>query len=143
VTTSAGGIGAVLNAMAGRIKRRGLVVVLSDLLDDEDTIAQGLAHLRHDRHEVIVLQTLDRVELDLPLERMARFRDMATGQRGVGHPRQLRDGYVQRMGAFIERCRSLCHERRVQHELIATDTPPADVLTSYLKRRASVASRLA
>jgi len=137
------GIGPVLHELAGRMKRRGLVVLLSDLLDDEEAIASGLAHLKHNRHEVIVFQTLHPIELDLPLEKVARFRDMETGQEVVGDPRSLRDTYQQKMAEFIDRCKTICYERKVQHELVPTSTPPADLLASYLKRRASVASRLA
>src|SRR5690606_22488719 len=64
----------VLHELAERIKRRGVVVVLSDLLDDVGKTLEGLKHLRHRRHDVIVMHTLDPAEIDFPFHGATTFR---------------------------------------------------------------------
>jgi uncharacterized protein (DUF58 family) len=86
----------VLHHLADRLKRRGLVVLISDLLDDPTRILHGLAHLRHNEHEVIVLQVLDPAERTFPFERITRFEGLEGGGRITADPRSLR-AYVHRL----------------------------------------------
>ena len=70
------GIGTTFHEIAERIKRRGLILVLSDLFGDPDDILRGLQHFRHNRHEVVVFHILDRDELTFPFKDAARFEGM-------------------------------------------------------------------
>ena len=84
----------LLHALAGRIKRRGLIVILSDGFDKLDDLTSALRHLRHRRHEVLFLHVLAPEEEEFPFRRPARFRDLESlgedppGQ-PVGRPRGL------------------------------------------------------
>jgi len=68
-------IGIVLHEMAERIKKRGLVILISDLLDEPDTIIGGLKHFRHNKQEIIVFHILDRKELEFDFNDRTRFKD--------------------------------------------------------------------
>src|SRR5258706_4974833 len=69
-------VGEVLHDVAERIKRRGLVVVISDLIDDEASVSNGLQHFRHNKHEVVVFQVMDDAELTFPYDQLTHFNDM-------------------------------------------------------------------
>src|SRR5258706_152217 len=70
-----------MHLVAERLERRGLVIVLSDFFDSVEKIKSGLAHLRHERHEVVAVQVLDRHELEFPFRNWVRFRGLE-GERG-------------------------------------------------------------
>lgn len=129
-------VGALLHEVADRIPKRGLVVLLSDLIDEVGRLAGGLQHFRHGGHEVIVFQILDQAELTLPFARPARFRDMEGGGRLAADPRALRARYVERVGAFVDAVHAACCERGVGHHLAVTREPYEHFLAAYLERRA-------
>lgn len=128
-------IGPVLHEMAGRIKRRGMVILISDLVDGVDTIADGLAHFRHDRHEVIVFHVMDRAELTFPFEKLTRFRDAEGTGSIIANPRQIREKYLQRLERHLREVKKACLERGVSYVFTPTDTPYDRMLLSYLDQR--------
>jgi uncharacterized protein (DUF58 family) len=129
-------VGSVLHEIAERITRRGLVILISDLLDDVDEIADGLQHLRHQHHEVIVFQVLDPQELTLPYERMTRFKDMEGVRQLLVNPRSLRAKYLERLGAFLEQVKGECYQRKISYALADTARPYDVLLAECLERRA-------
>ena len=128
-------VGAVLHEAAERVKRRGLVIVISDLIDDESKIASGLQHFRHNNHEVIAFHTMDDAELTFPFERITRFQDMEGAGRVVVNPNSLRKRYLSRIQAFTERLESDCHERKISYNLANTKEPYGPYLAAYLDKR--------
>jgi uncharacterized protein (DUF58 family) len=128
-------VGAVLHKAAERTKRRGLIILISDLIDDADRVASGLQHFRHNNHEVLVLHTLDDAELRFPYDRLTRFRDMEGGGRLVANPRSLRKRYLARLGEFTERIKTSCFERRISYNLANTKEPYDRFLAAYLDKR--------
>ena len=132
-------IGGVMHELAGRLKRRGLVILISDLLDDPKRIADGLAHFRHRRHEVLVFHLIDPDELSFPYEKLTRFRDMEGAGVVVANPRSLRRKYLDRLNAFLEQAKRDCFERGVGYELCPTDVPYDQMLRAYLHKRRRVA----
>jgi uncharacterized protein (DUF58 family) len=129
-------IGPVLHQIAERTRRRGLIIVLSDLLDDPADVIAGLQHFRHDHHEVIVFQLLDDAELTFPYDRMTRFKDMEGTGRVVTNPKALRGRYLARLEAWMERLRADCFERKIGYHLANTKQPYAVFLAEYLEKRA-------
>ena len=130
-----------LHELAGRLRSRGVVVLISDLLDEPAELAQALDHLRHKRHEVIVIQLIDPRERDFPFTEVARFTDPETNEQRVLHPRAVRDAYHARLRSFLESSRRMCLQRSVDHTLIATDEPFDQALRAYLARRVHAARR--
>jgi uncharacterized protein (DUF58 family) len=135
---SAGGetnLGDVLHEAAERTGRRGLIIVISDLIDDETEIAGGLQHFRHNKHDVLVFQVLDEAELSFPYDRLAQFRDIEGGGRVVAHPNNLRRSYQLRMNRFLEHLRNACFQRRISYNLANTREPYDKFLAAYLDKR--------
>jgi uncharacterized protein (DUF58 family) len=128
-------VAGMLHQMADRIKRRGLVVLISDLLDDEAKLAEGLQHFRHNRHEVIVFHVMDDAELTFPYERLTRFKDMEGAGRVVTNPKTLRARYLSRIRSFTENLRTSCFERKISYNLANTNEPYDQFLASYLDKR--------
>jgi len=129
-------VGSVLHDVAERIHRRGLVIVISDLLDDEARIANGLQHFRHNNHEVIVFHVMDDAELTFPYERLTRFKDMEGVGRLVANPKNLRERYLSRIGTFLDSLRTSCFERGIGYNLANTKEPYDHFLAAYLEKRA-------
>ncbi len=128
-------IGRNLHAVAERIHRRGLVVVISDLLDDPAKILQGLSHFRHDGHEVLVFQVLDPRELDFAYTGDIRFRDLETQEELPTHPWHLRAEYKKLIGEFTEKLRRGCREERIDYHLLNTSIGFDQALIGYLTKR--------
>jgi uncharacterized protein (DUF58 family) len=128
-------IGRNLHTVADRISRRGLIVVLSDLLDDPAAILSGLKHFRHEGHEVLVFHTLDPRELDFAYSGDVRFHDLETDEEMPTQPWHLRKEYRALMTHFIETLRRGCREHRIDYHLLNTKTPYGDALIQYLTKR--------
>ena len=129
-------VGAVLHDVAERIPRRGLVILLSDLIDDEAKIANGLQHFRHNSHEVIVFHVMDDAELTFPYDRLTRFKDMeGVGRRDGQSRRALRNRYLTRIHQFLDTIKAACFERNVSYNLANTKEPYDQFLAAYLEKR--------
>jgi uncharacterized protein (DUF58 family) len=128
-------VGSILHELAERIKRRGLIILISDLIDDMDRLIGGLQHFRHRHHEVIVFHVMDDAELTFPYDRMTRFKDIEGLGRVVVNPKSLRERYLERIRTFTERVRGECFERNIGYNLACTKQPYADFLAAYLDKR--------
>jgi len=127
-----------LHGMAELIKRRGLIIIISDLMDEPADVIRGLAHFRQKRHDVIVLHVLDDHELNFPFEKVATFRDMETGEKVRVAPKDLKDDYGAELEAFINQYKRACFENNIDYVTINTKTPHATFLSAYLSRREKV-----
>ena len=121
--------------LAERLKRRGLIVVLSDLLDDPTRLLNGLKHFRHRHHEVIVFHILDPRERDLSFDRETVFVDLETGNRVSTEPWQIADEYRAHIDDLTERFRRECREHLIDYVLLDTGTPFDVALFGYLAKR--------
>jgi uncharacterized protein (DUF58 family) len=128
-------IGEVLHDMAGRVRRRGLILLLSDLFGDRDRILTGLQHLRHQRHEAIVFHVLDEHELTFPFAQLTLFKGMEGTPQLFAEPRSLRDAYLAELTAFCDRIRSECIESRIDYQRLSTADPLDVALSTYLATR--------
>jgi uncharacterized protein (DUF58 family) len=126
---------ATLHEIAERIKRRGLVVLLSDLFDDPASVLTALKHFRHKGNEVLVLQVLDPLEQSFAFGRDALFRDLETDEELVTQPWHIQRSYQQAFGDFLSRLRSECRENRIDHVVLDTGTPFDRALFEYLNTR--------
>jgi uncharacterized protein (DUF58 family) len=132
---AATGIARTFHDLAEKMKRRSLVVILSDLLDDEREVMKALHHFRHRKHEVILFHILDRAEREFPFVRLADFVDMETGERLQVDPRYAREAYLEELGGFIDRFRHECAKSLVEYVPVDTSTPFDLMLAQYLARR--------
>ena len=132
-------IAAAFHDLAERISRRGLIIVLSDLLDDPETTLTGLRHFRHRGHEVIVFHILDPREIDLDFRGEARFYDLENPNEILAtQPRQVQAEYVGMMTEMIDRYRLACAEANIDYALMDTTTPFDVALRQYLSKRKKI-----
>lgn len=128
-------LGPVLHQVAGRLQRRGMVILISDLLDDRDALMDGLSHLRHDKHEVVVLHVMDPAEMEFPFDRLTRFKDMEGAGSLLANPRNIRSKYLQRLDTFMRDIKANCLQRGISYQFTRTDTPFEQMLMAYLSHR--------
>lgn len=128
-------IAPTFHQLADRIAKRGLVIVISDLYDDQAEILKALQHFVHKRHQVIVFHLLDEAELTFPFTNLTSFVDRETGRRIQADPRTLGDTYRREMQAFLERYRQECGDRNIDYHTVTTTTPYDRMLLDYLARR--------
>jgi len=126
----------VCHHLADTIKSRGMVVVISDLLDDVEAVLQGLRHFQHRKHDVIVFHVMDDAELDLPYGELANFRDVESGRRLAVDPGTFRKIYRGRVEEFCDVLRRGCQSTDIDYNLVRTSTPIEAVLTNYIAFRA-------
>lgn len=129
-------LGPVLNQVAETVHRRGLALVFSDLMDDPEAILEGLKHLRHRGHEVLVFQILDPREVDLDFSGEVEFEALEQpGQKVRIEPAHLRSGYQDHFAAWQDQLRRECRRHRIDLVPITTDTPFEKGLGQYLQKR--------
>jgi uncharacterized protein (DUF58 family) len=128
-----------LHQAAAMAKRRGLVVVISDLFGEVEAIAGGLDHLRYLNHEVILFHLMDPVERDLALDGNIRFRDMETGETLTTQTEGIRDAYKKAVDDWRQEIEVECRKRAIDRiELVTTDPPDRAILDFLAKRAMSV-----
>jgi len=129
-----------LRAAAEMLPKRGLVIVLSDLLGDRAGLSQGLKLLRARGHDVAVLHLLDDDEIDFPFEGATRFEGLELPAHVACNPRALREGYLAAINEFLVDVRRLTATLRCDYALIRTGESPSAAIVRFLSRRSSAAS---
>ena len=117
-----------LHQTAEKIRRRSLVILISDLLQDPAGIIRGIQHLRHNKHEVLVLQPLDAAELSLSFGGLAVLRELETGARLPVDAGQIREAYAGEVAKFLEEIRRGCLGSLADYHLIDTRAPVEETL---------------
>jgi uncharacterized protein (DUF58 family) len=125
-----------LHQLADTLTKRGLVVLISDLLDDPTEIIRGLKHFQFRGIDVIVFHILDPDEIDFPFDRATRFEDLETSEEVMAVPGAVRDHYVKQMGDLVERYRHELGASGIDYQLLNTKHPLELALMSYLSTRA-------
>ena len=128
--------GPIFHELAERFRKRGIIVVLSDLLDDPESILSGLRHFAYRRQEVVVGHILDPAELDFPLEGDHEFRGLEGEGRLRVDSRSVRKAYKRRIQRHLREIETGCRARGIDYLLMRTDQPVENVLSEYLTKRA-------
>jgi len=124
-----------LHYLAARVRRRGLVILVSDLMDRTRDLMKGLAHCRNKKFEVIVFHVLDPVEMEFPFEGNSIFLDMESDRRVETSPRAIREAYLALFDEFLDIVRRGCRQNGVDYHLMRTDIPVDLALLRYLSLR--------
>ena len=130
-------LGTILHDLAERFKKRGVVVVLSDLFDDVPRILAGLRHFRHRRHEVIVFHVMDPFELEFPFREPTLFKGLEGLPEILTEPHALRNAYREEVTAFLTELRKGCQMSDIDYVPLRTDRPLDVALSSYLASRSA------
>ena len=129
------GTSASLNLIAEQIKRRGLVIVLSDLFDKPESVMTALKHFRHKGHEVVVMQILDPLERSFAFDGDAIFKDLETQEELMTQPWHIQKAYQQSMQEFLDFYKRQCRDNNIDYVLLDTSTPFDKALFEYLNKR--------
>jgi uncharacterized protein (DUF58 family) len=125
-----------LHEIAERIGSRSMVIVISDFFDDAAALIQSLHHLRHKRHEVLLLQIMAEEELTFPFRKFSEFESLEVANSRVKlDPAIVRASYLQSVQTHLKRIRDACNDLRISHILMRTSQPLDDALTKYLASR--------
>jgi uncharacterized protein (DUF58 family) len=139
---TAGGVAnhrAALHFVAESLRRRGLVVIISDFHGFEDDLEALVRRLRFAHHDCLAFQILDRDELDLPFGRTVRFVDSEGGRELTTAPDLVRSGYERSMQGFLDRVRNTCLGQQVDYLMVPTSEVLGNLLAAYLHRREALA----
>lgn len=126
----------VFSKLAGKLPRRGMVVVLSDLLMDADEFIRGLQRFRYGGHDVLVMQVLDHDELEFPFADRTLFEGMEEANLEVlTDPQSLRRSYLDALQAYLSKVRGACLDQRIDYVLLNTAERLDVALTGFLASR--------
>ena len=128
-------IGTALESLAERIKRRGLIVLFSDLMDEPASVMRALKHFRHRQNEVVVFHILDPYEVEFPFKGESGFVDMETGKELMTQPWEIADQYRKRFKSWSKAYERVCLENRIEYVQLTTETPYDVALLRYLEKR--------
>ena len=127
--------GSILREIAETGPRRGMIVLLSDLLGDVESTLRGLRLLRQRGHDVLVLHVMDDDELDFPFDGPTRFEGLELPAQVNCNPRALREGYLASLEKFLTKLRRGCARDAVDYTLIRTSQPLDAALASFITGR--------
>ena len=125
-----------LHQLANTLTKRGMVVLISDLLDDPAEIIRGLKHFQFRGIDVIVFHVLDHDEIEFPFERATRFQDLETNEEVMAVPGAVRGHYLKGIGSLIEQYRRELGATGIDYQLLDTNRPLEVALAAYLSTRA-------
>ncbi len=128
----------ILHSLADRIKKRGLIILISDMIDDPEKILQGLQHFRHQKHEVILFHIQDVQELEFNFKTETEFIDSETGEKITVNPWQIRKDYQKSYQENSELLKRKCHESFIEYNPITTETGFDEILLNYLIKRSKL-----
>src|SRR5262245_24212981 len=134
-------IAAVLHDMARQIRRKGIVIVISDFFDDEAKVLDGIQHLRFGGNEVIVFHLMDPWELDFPFTGQIEFEGLEQIPKILTRPAEIRKSYLKEVEGFRLRLRDGCERNNCHYTLVNTAQPLHEVLSAYLAFRLRTTTR--
>ena len=125
----------ILREVAETYPRRGLMILISDLLVNRPGLFKGLKLLRQQGHDIMVFHVMDDEELDFPFSGPTRFEGLEMADNLNCNPRALREGYLTALGAYLEEVRKGCAQNSVDYALVRTSQPLDAALAAYLSNR--------
>lgn len=127
-----------LNTYAENIKRKGIVIVISDFFDEPEKVYSALKHFAFRKHEIIVFQILDPLESNFAFDRDSIFIDLETNEEMTTQPHQIQKAYQEAMKSFLSRLKNECLNNSIEYNLIDTSMNFDKALISYLQKRSRI-----
>ena len=131
------GLGKVFHELAERINRRSLIIIISDLFDDLESVLLGLKHFRHRKHDVSLLQVIDPAEQDFPFQEPVLFHGLENLPEQMVEPRALKKAYQEEFEKFLKTVQRSCRDLKLDYSLIRTDQSLDVALSAFLSHRQS------
>lgn len=134
-STEATGTAECLNIIADKINRKGIIIIISDLFDNQEEVMKSLRHFRYDKNEVILFHVLDPIEMSFIDSAPVRLIDSETKEELFSQPADVRKEYEKLMKIFTEKYKSECVKNNIDYVLLTTETPFDTALLKYLNKR--------
>tara|TARA_Y100001968_G_scaffold320417_1_gene353322 strand:+ start:4083 stop:4973 length:891 start_codon:yes stop_codon:yes gene_type:complete len=131
-------ISPVLHQTAEMIKKKGLIILISDLFDNPDDIISGLKHFRYKGHEVVVFHILDNKELNLDFDQNTRFKDIETGEEIITQPWHIKNDYQKSINDFCKNFKNQFRINHIDYVVLPTNESLDLALTEYLIKRKKI-----
>lgn len=126
---------APLRAISDMITRRGVFVLISDLLAPIEELETHLGYLAAAGHDLVIFHTLDRAELEFTFDKATHFRDVETGEDLYVDPDVARAGYLEKLNAHLDALRGICDRNRIDYRLVPTDEALELSLFDFIRNR--------
>ena len=125
----------MIHAIAETTKRKGIVILISDLLDDKENIFKGLSHLKFLQHDVIILHTLDHQEINLDYDGLIEFEDLESNERIRTFPQSFKQKYSECVEEFLDDIKKTAGRSNVDYCLVDTSEPLDRAMIAFLSKR--------
>lgn len=129
------GTASSLNEIASKMKRRGLIIVISDFFDDINEVMNALKHFRYKKNEVVIFQVLDPVEMTFAKGNAVTLVDLETKEEMYSQPYAMQRSYQEAIIEFLDKIKTECRKNNIDYELLSTETPFDTALLKYLTKR--------
>ena len=132
-----GSVARTLEQVAERIPRRGLVLIVTDGLENLDELKRSLRTIWSRRHDVGLIQVLDRDEVVFPFEDLTMFKSMEDETSVLVDPKYARRAYLQALDEHCKQLASECFSHQIEYQRFRTDEPIDRALIRYIAQRRS------
>ena len=127
-----------LNSVSEKIKRRGMVIIISDFFDDIEKVLSALKKLHYKKNDVILFHILDPIEVNFAFEKNGVFIDLETKEEITTQPYHIQTSYKQALKEYLDKLKKECLNFGIEYNLINTNEPFDTALLSFIKRRAKL-----
>ena len=128
-------IAKAIHQCAEKTNKKGLIILISDLMDEEQSILKGLKHFLYKGHEIIIFHILDPQEIKFDFKERVRFKDLESSQEIMTDPRQLKKTYRKKINEFINFYKTQCRQNKIDYVPIITNQTLDLALSEYLLKR--------
>lgn len=125
----------VMDELSEKIKGRGLVIIISDLLDEDDEVLRRMKLFKSRKHDVIVFHLFHADEVNLPFDRLTLFKELEGSEMELADPKLIRDEYMLQVENYVNNFKARSRENEIDYYFIDTDDPLDKVVTRFLFRR--------
>ena len=124
-----------LTDLASSLKKKSMVILISDMLDDEERIINTLTNLRAMGNDIITFHIMDDAELNFPFNEASEFIDMENSESYITSPTSIRKAYLKNINEFLAYCKKQCQTSGIDYCLMNTREPLDQALSSYITKR--------
>ena len=125
-----------LTDLAASLRKKSMVILITDMLDDEDRVITTLQNLRAMGNDVIVFHLMDDAELNFPFNEASEFVDMENNESYITSPAAIRSAYLENLNEYLSFCKKQCQISGVDYCLMNTSKPLDEALSAYMTKRA-------
>lgn len=125
-----------LTDLAASLNKKSMVVLITDMLDDEERVIKTLQNLRGMGNDIIVFHIMDDAELNFPFKESSEFIDMENDESYITTPAVIRKAYMENLNEFLSFCKKQCQISGVDYCLMNSSKPLDEALSSYMSKRA-------